>query len=340
MTISIREYEPLNWLVCSLFTDELLDVDRPKSVLLQVVEKELRGDTDTYALMEDFIKENAKAKELFDLCETAKKDGKLSRPEIKLDEWGNEIGSIYNAEHIKAAEFYLFAESEGYQIPQIIIDDIKFAVERHMFDIQAQENYDRTFPLITREQFLNKAKEPLWTVGNGILYMHGHRYIYDGRSEDTAKMPGFITLDRFMFRTKSAEKLQQFVGDAAQSGQIEINNSDDDLLSAKLKPVDLIEFAKNLPLDLPMLGNNTTDKGRPAYATADMLLMYDAVEKFWSDYDLDAPNKNTAPYKKDVVEWLMDEAEKRNIADFSETRAKMMDTIMRCPKARSGGNTL
>jgi hypothetical protein len=69
-----------------------------------------------------------------------------------------------------------------------------------------------------------------------------------------------------------------------------------------------------------------------------MQLMFDAIDKFWKDYDLTKPDASKAPFKKNVVDWLIDEAKKRRI-DFSKTRAEHMDTIMRCPQARRGGNS-
>jgi hypothetical protein len=75
------------------------------------------------------------------------------------------------------------------------------------------------------------------------------------------------------------------------------------------------------------------------YITPDMQLMFDAVQNFWNHYDLDKPDKSKAPLKKDVLEWIIKEAKNRNIQDFSKSRAEVMDTIIRCPKSRGGGNT-
>ncbi len=80
-------------------------------------------------------------------------------------------------------------------------------------------------------------------------------------------------------------------------------------------------------------------KAKLSYCTPDMELMHDAVEKFWKDYDLTKPDASKAPFKNSVVNWLMEEAKKRGIAGFSKSRADMMDTIIRCPVARQGGNS-
>lgn len=77
---------------------------------------------------------------------------------------------------------------------------------------------------------------------------------------------------------------------------------------------------------------------RTAYCTPDMRLMFDAIEEFWKDYDLENPNPVVAPFKEKVVEWLLSEAQKRKIYDFGKTRAEHMDSIIRCPSSRRGGN--
>lgn len=77
---------------------------------------------------------------------------------------------------------------------------------------------------------------------------------------------------------------------------------------------------------------------RSTHMTPDMQLMFGAINKFWSNYDLSAPNPNIAPFKKDVVDWIISEAKSRGI-EMSKSRAEVIDTIIRCPVARKGGNT-
>lgn len=78
---------------------------------------------------------------------------------------------------------------------------------------------------------------------------------------------------------------------------------------------------------------------RPSYATQEMQLIYAAVDKFWSEYDLSKPNPHIVPKKSEVVTWLLAEAHRRG-HNLSQTLADKMDTIIRCPTSRKGGQTL
>ncbi|MES2676751.1 MAG: hypothetical protein V4612_00355 [Pseudomonadota bacterium] len=191
--------------------------------------------------------------------------------------------------------------------------------------------------LLPKEQFETLSKkEPLWNICQAILYVSGYR--------------GFDNCDQDHECIKSDKELNKILNYAIDSKKIhELSFTDRDLCSPDhklyVKPREFIEWAKKRFIESPFIykegvnieGANSTKKAT-SYITPDMQLMFDAVEKFWSDYNLEKPNHHIAPVKSSVVDWLLEEAKKRKI-DFSKTRAEHMDTIIRCPKSRKGGST-
>ena len=352
MPMTMNTHESLNWLVSSLFTDRFIEHPYLNSVFgaLYGLREQQGSDTEPkrrqtaeerFEAVDNFIDENQQASDLFVKAQLAVKEGKIKTPKKNYDEWGEEIG-LYNADKIESYSFYIWAEQNGVAIPDYLMKSLEPLIHMAVIEKNSEEQIQRIFPTISKDQFNKKSNEPLWSLANAILYLLGHRNIRD--SNKYTSQNENPTIESFIKRSIAGEKLLQYAGDAAIAEQITLigdnttAENDEELLQTFVEPKPFIEWAKNLPLDLPILHSDTLQKGKPAYATPDMLLMYDAVEHFWSDYDLENPDPRRAPYKNAVVDWLMAEAEKQNIARFSKTRAEIMDTIMRCPKSRSGGN--
>lgn len=194
------------------------------------------------------------------------------------------------------------------------------------------------FIKIDDDEFQIRSQRPLWLLGDGLLYLMGYRFNFDAITRNTVGRMNFVR--KFLNTTETGAACIDFAHNDYKDNKLELLTEQytfsPDFLDKKVSSQELIKWAQKLPFDLPILIKETTNRD---YMTADMKLMMDAVDKFWSHYDLQNPDKNTAPFKNEVVNWLRDEGKKRNIDDFSKSRADLMDTIMRCPVSRKGGNT-
>ncbi|MEZ5903408.1 MAG: hypothetical protein R3D88_08940 [Alphaproteobacteria bacterium] len=342
----IHEYEPLNWLVSSLFTDEFHDYRSMLPSLFSLYgnesEDKYKNEDELYAAIDSFIIGHKDASNCLVKAKLAIKNGDISEPEKKTDEWGDPVG-FERSGTVNSYEFYLWAESKSYQIPPNLMPLIKPIIQMAVSQKQYKDKINHLFPSISREQFDQKTKEPLWQLGNGILYLLGHRYRLDGNKH--TPINGSPSVLDFINRSTDGKAILKYAMDAYKADQLDLTVSDnselndESLLAASVVPNKLTEWVKILPITAPIFSEDVSVPDI-AYMTPDMKLMLDAVQALWSEYDLQNPDPSIAPFKKDVVKWLMDEAAKRNIQDFSKSRAEMMDTIIRCPKSRGGGNTL
>jgi hypothetical protein len=346
MAAFIHEFEPLNWLVSSLFTDEFYDyrsmTPSIAAMLCDANDSPYQNQDELDAAIDEFIIGHADASNCLVKAKLAIENNIIETPEIKINEWGETIG-IDRSNHVHSFDFFIWAENEGYPIRSVYQPLIEPMVQMALSHREHEKNKAHFYPPITREQFDNKMKEPLWKLGSGILYLMGKRYrLAEYNREPVFNHPKIID---YIKSSDFGEAVLKYAFDAYKSHQlnlivdIESDSNLENILFATIKPLEFIDWFKTLPLMAPIFAEDAIIENT-AYITPDMRLMYDAVEKFWSNYDLNSPNPNIAPFKKDVVAWLMSEAEKRNIQDFSESRAKVMDTIIRCPKSRGGGSTL
>ena len=348
MSNFIDEYEPLNWLVSSLFTDEFHDYRSMQygSLLLYGSDSEYKykDKNDLCAAIEGFIIKHEDASQCLEKAKSAIKNKDISEPEARFDEWGEPIGFDQSGT-ANTYEFYLWAESQSYAIPSSLMPLIEPLIQRAVIRKQTQDKIIHQYPPISREQFNMKAKEPLWQLGNAILYLLGHRNRFDGNKY--VSVIGSHSVHNYINASSVGKSILKYAADAYKAGKLDLiasdegeaDLSDENLLLVSVAPEKMIDWVQTLPIAVPIFSEDTTVHDN-AYITQDMKLMLDAAKALWSDYDLENPNPSLAPFKKDVVKWLMDEAKKRNMHDFSKSRAEVMDTIMRCPKSRGGGNTL
>lgn len=193
---------------------------------------------------------------------------------------------------------------------------------------------------LSQEDFQKLLLEPLWSLSTAILYLHGFQSCNEGE-----KSYRLETMDsECVKQIPEFKKVYQYALDSRSIGTLEIFA--DRFSEGRVKPLDFIKWSKTLHMDfacylwLPkqLTVEPTKETQKPDHVTPDMQLMFDAIEKFWAGYNLSQPNPSIAPTKRMVVEWLVQEARSRKM-DFSKTRAEHMDTIMRCPESRKGGNT-
>ena len=196
------------------------------------------------------------------------------------------------------------------------------------------------FLAITSDDFNSRLKQPLWSLGDGLLYLSGFKFNFDSITRTTVGRMDFVR--KFLGTTTFGNAALNCAYNDYKNKKLELIDVQyfilPEILEKQVASKNLLSWAKNLPFDVPMLMDAKLDITQK-YMTPDMELMFDAVTKFWSEYDLDSPNPNIAPFKKDVVSWLLEQAKKRNIQDFSKSKAQMIDTIIRCPISRGGGNT-
>lgn len=349
----IPEDAPLPWLVSLLFTRDFwnpLQLTQGKYNFFgdgesSSVPPAFKSFEDIYQAAAAFVATNPDASACYEKALAAIEDGSLAYVAPEHDEWGEKIG-FKRDDEVDSYGFLVWAEKQ-YPLPAELVDAAHYIVMQQHYRKEAAEKEAWSFPAIAYDQFERKRQEPLWRVGTAILYLIGRRSRRDGKEHEYKGDGGLF------------DKLLTYVRDANTSHILTLAAPDyvlpkvppekDDhphqhILDSKVSPEQIIAWAKTLPLVLPMLGATTSSPtapvAAPAHCTPDMALMFDAITKFWSHYNLANPNPSIAPVKKDVVAWLLEEAAKRGLSDFSESRAKVLDTIMRCPEARKGGNTL
>jgi hypothetical protein len=230
--------------------------------------------------------------------------------------------------------FFSLLESKGIKLSK----DAQGAVEETIRNRKLEEEREKrlsTFKTkkLSKTQFEELAKkEPLWSLSKAILYVSGYQS-FSNKEYDKECVCNDDELTKIRSYALDSKKIHELdlVQDYAWSSDYEV------------RPKDFVSWAKEHFISSPFFEEPTEEQRELQgihYVTPDMQLMFDAVEKFWKQYDLRKPDKSKAPYKQDVVNWLLEEAKKRGISDFSKTRAQHMDTIIRCPEARKGGNTI
>jgi len=348
MSNFIDEYEPLNWLVSSLFTDEFHDYRSMLPSILSLygnkIEDKYKDTNELYAAIDGFIAGHEDASYCLAEAKSAIENKDISEPKKRVDEWGEPIG-YERAGTANTYEFYLWAESQSYAVPSSLMPLIEPLIQRAVMSKQVEDKITHQYPNISREQFNMKAKEPLWQLGNAILYLLGHRNRFDGNSYVSANNSQAVL--NYINGSSAGKAILKYAADAYKAGKLDLittdadetDLSDENLLLASVAPEKIIDWVETLPITAPIFSEDIIVHDN-VHMTQDMKLMLDAAKALWSDYDLENPDPNLAPFKIDVVKWLMDEAKKRSIHDFSKSRAEVMDTIMRCPKSRGGGNSL
>ncbi len=190
---------------------------------------------------------------------------------------------------------------------------------------------------IDKKQFESLVKkEPLWSLYRATLYVSGYKG-FDDREHNSDCVKSDSELDR----------IYKYALDSNKINELYLIGNDSALYSEgyQVRPQEFARWAKLRSVESPFLyevnaeiKNHHLNKKDNSYVTPDMQLMFDAVDEFWSGYNLQDPNHHAAPVKSAVVSWLTEEAKNRNM-NFSKTRAEHMDTIIRCPISRKGGNT-
>ncbi|MFZ4125031.1 MAG: hypothetical protein ACOYJ2_03030 [Rickettsiales bacterium] len=340
-SLQIGEYEPLVWLVAMLFTQKFWDregltwrgatlgvlLNLQANVDTEESQPEYSSVGEIYQDAEDFVASDEKAKACMDAVLEDIRLGELSYYSPRADKWGEKPAYHHEERDIDSFTFLKWADENGYPISEEVFAASKTIISMARYKREAAEREEYAFPSITRQDFEQERKVPLWELGAGILYLIGRRSRAKGEESE------------FTGSNRLFEEMAAYAADAKLAGDLTLIGENEDFLQLKVKPEILIKWATNLPVILPMLHGSPVSTVKPEYCTPDMALMYDAITKFWGDYDLANPNPSIAPMKKDVVAWLVQEAARRGISDFSESRAKVLDTIIRCPKARLGGNT-
>lgn len=231
--------------------------------------------------------------------------------------------------------FIEWAKKNGTEIPYFLRKAANEMEEEAYIDAYSER------PL-NSEDFHRLMREPLWDLNTAILYLHGFQSCDHGTKGFRSE-----TMDSTCVRrVPEFRKIRDYAKDASNIGALKFFGNS---LTGreKVKPTDFISWSNTLHIHFTCyqwLLNQTSEEPEeehkmPDYVTPDMQLMFDAIGKFWAGYNLSRPNPSIAPTKRMVVEWLVQEARSRRM-DFSRTRAEHMDTIMRCPESRKGGNTL
>lgn len=201
-------------------------------------------------------------------------------------------------------------------------------LEKHRikWDIDDKIQNFRNHILSPNDFQLMQIQDPLWELNCAFLHMSGYQSypIYEINSSCIA----------------SDEKLNGLYNRALQSielGELSLYSNKDHASCKMVKPVEIVAWAEKRKLPLALVSSSSAVLGFK-HVTFEMQLMFDAIEYFWKEYDLASPKPSVAPYKKNVVTWLQNTAKMRGVT-LSDSLASSIDTIIRCPASRKGGNT-
>jgi hypothetical protein len=265
----------------------------------------------------------------------------MNSGEFELGEGGevDELNPTFT--EMDSVSFLQWAERQGRIINDDIIQAAKQTIHLKLSRKRSEEELERKFPTIDRHDFLKLQKEPLWKLQNAIIYLMGRKSQTTPEEEEA-----------FIKRTDEATKLLGYINDAELVDTINLyevdqkedgnNEVENRLLSAKIKPLELIEWVKTLPIDLSIIAEKNDPEAFlqkvPHHKTAEMEIMEEVVEKFWSHYDLNNPDPSMAYQKDEILNFIFERAKAKNIK-ISQAMVNQMDTIIRCPESRKGGNT-
>lgn len=211
--------------------------------------------------------------------------------------------------------------------------------------MELQEKVQKVRNLVDDDETLKswiKRAHQGWITGWELVALE-HYFIYDPDNkdqsseeivEDWSKIIDWgltnkkiIPYSKHSFRPLDLEELENLKGD---DWLIAVNDADHLVESSlRLEPfcgttIDFL-FKEIYPEDTKKLPESCNTQRK--HTTNDLKILDKAIEKFWEDHDPKRP-----PKKGIVVAWLVEQG-------VSSTRiAESMDTIMRTPKARIGGN--
>lgn len=334
-------------LVSSQLPNNADDEDRTLEVLDSLspylsIKPQYRSFDEMYNAIKDFLNEDPQRKMAYEATLTAIASGELRTTQAEIKE-RSKTGSSIESNEINSCGFLLWAEKNIGPLPDALIPAAKILIEMDFYQKQAKEKWEATYPSISQEQFATLLKEPLWSIGDSILYLFGRKNITSSKK----------AVEDFIKGNSPAEKLLGYIRDAIAAKKLEVTSllessqpqgmlvisswAGEDFLSKKVIPTSLLTLAKTLPIDLPILTESPSIISPNAFMsfTPEMQLMLDAAEKFWSPTS-EATKKMRM--KISIVEWIIETAKERNI-NISPTLARAMDTIIRPLDARSGGHT-
>jgi hypothetical protein len=325
--IHLRETEPLEWLVAAIFTQQFLNREtllrptpnieppthRDTHAPALLIPAPFKSHMEIYAAAEDFIQNDEEATRCFEDAETAVENQEIRFCALKPNMWGEKPGDE-PAFKVNTYDFLRWAEDNGYMLPQYIREPVK-----HLRTDAKNREY--RFPKITRVQFEQASKQPLWTIKNGILHLLGRRH----RDEDQIS-EHYDGNDRLYY------KMQLQAHQAYKAGLLKVAEYQENMFSQSyVVPEHLIKWAKTLPFPLPILNTTVAISytKQLEHCTPEMELMFGAIQHFWK-----TPDK--PPLKKHVTAWLIDEAKQRKF-ELSDHMANAIDTLIRPQNARRGG---
>lgn len=265
----------------------------------------------------------------------------MNSGEIELGEASdvNKLNPVFT--EVDTVSFLQWVERQGRILNDDIVQAAKLTMYLKLSRKRSEEELERILPSINQHDFSVLTKEPLWQLQTAIIYLMGRKSQTTPEEEEA-----FIT------RNDTASKLLAYITDAHLSDSLKLyeidqqgdgnNIMETSLLSAKIKPLELIEWAKTLPTEFSIIADKKESeaflKKVPHYKTAEMEIMEEAVEKFWSHYDLNNSDPNKAYLKDEVMNFMHERAEVKNIK-LSQAMVRQMDSIIRCPESRKGGNS-
>lgn len=150
--------------------------------------------------------------------------------------------------------FLSWAERTGYNIPHYVYPDTDKYQDVFAMGKIARDRENNSFPFLKAEELEYLRKEPLWTLPKAVLYLIGRKSTQDQKKEIN-----------YIESHGAAKKIVEYARDAAKTFElrlvdyspIELNfdqkqreQGTDKIYAAKVKPDEILKWARSLPLNL------------------------------------------------------------------------------------------
>ena len=243
-------YASLLSLIFYLFLEVSDDEDRIESVGI-VFSPEYdpgtfskRTDPRSFDDFLDALKKETVEYEFYKTALSAMRDGEIEVHQVDYGPPPMALEALPDDQNVYTVSFLLWAEKQGYKIPESIVEETKEFLDFYVRHQQNQRAEKENFPEISDDEFAKLTNEPLWTVANAILYILGHK------SETTGSL-----IKGFVSNRRVTKKIIEYLKDAASIGDLilvgDFESDEELLLNTKVKPKEFIDWIEILPLDLP-----------------------------------------------------------------------------------------
>ena len=250
-TATIPDHSPLICLVHYLF----LKFEDEKNRIKKTHDLFFKSQNDkSLQELTDELKKNKVALKCYQKAAEAQANQVIETYEIDPEPSGTPPVKNEITHQAYTISFLIWAEKEGYKIPEYMVKENKTKIEVYSFSKNSRQTEAWQFPKITTDELTFLIKEPLWSLAKAVILVLG----YNIRTSDNGKVLDFVQYKRV------AQQVIRYATDANKTGNLEFYSEPGGMadanwiLNTKVQPEQFIEWAKALPLYLP--GMDMLDK--------------------------------------------------------------------------------